>query len=1342
MNTETLLFKPNYYNKLYRTKQRAAIFLAVCVTVLFSPKLQANTSTNPVGSSLGLIGQVVTGKGNSLDSTNAIASGDTVQWTALFESKLSSPYRSTGIMTLPKNFKWLNGSVVLPPKVSLEYSKDGGTNYEMAEPSTGTTITHVRWTINPLFTLEVKPVIPSVVDFTGTGDGYRVIPYKENLYVVNHHTASTYVNCRQAADSLPCPGFQNSGLTIPSALGISAVGYSDESFVTPNRSIEYLDQKTGNLYVYGAINFDIYVRCLNLNTLKACSNQVFMGTNPNATDKAAVNPMDSIGTKYYATMSGVLSGNTLKMFCYDTATQKPCKGQPYNTDWVNQHHNTPGYAYDGKIYTSASRNGKGSQVLQCFDTKSNSPCAGLWKNSKNDMITEMSLFPHLDKKGVWTGLCTIHSGTSNNCLDLLKKPFSSTTSYRTYIANNGFYQENHGEISNGIATDSRIFLSSNDNANYNHATCFDFKTNSECFGAINDANSNKVSTYSIIKDPIRNNCMWSVGHVAKAKSFDLNTGEPCAGKPVYPPITLLDIVPNSYYNCDGSKANVTKWGAVRFSPSLVWGAGGITSAKIIILNKTNNTKVLEKNIPFGKYEVSIAEIVYRDNPELTIQLLLESNKGSSIKKEVGFDVTWEGDPIQLCFKTTAPTLDNCAVEASVVQTNTQIHTPSNSEVLNAKAGLVPGETASGVGPNPTTTTLRQYPKGSSDPTQIMQTYFDLKTFTGGLNQYKLLSDLTVSDKPVYDNQKLGFGSLFTSISGIGKSHIVYSGNFNQLSVEQKAALNKNTKGIVDNKGVERYNKMPNMRIGPVINSSPATLLKRSIVGYSEQQYPGYSAFKNTANRTETMVFYQGNDGLLRAYDVTKLSGLKAKFSFLPGSLFLKGASRYTDATLFDLRKDPFLLDATPLISDVNLSDVKTESKWSTVLVGNQGRGGSLVYALDVTKGNLGNLLFEYTADSDPTLKDLGKVVSPQPNDKVSGADQIVRLNNDRWAYIMGNGINSNKQSKLATGTAALYILYLNAKTSNKAKWLAISVPSDGSMTDPVLFNNGLSTPRPVDINDDGSVDLVYAGDIQGNLWRFDLTDMSRVKVKKIFKTTSGEPIYTAPLVTRLPAADALCKKVGGISDLKKCWMVSFGTGDLIDALGKTTEEMTGVVSNITQSLYGIYDAADDILVDSSKLMQKTINRTGAVDTEAVDYTKQQRGWRLTLPATGERVTANPVLPASGSLALFATGRPLGYSANGVCYPTEGWLTAIDVSTGQQTNSFTSSTDGPVSSIPIGQPLLGNVDINPNASTTNNTSTVFSSGSNSVANKPPSLINLNLPTIQGRISWREVFDLPK
>jgi hypothetical protein len=514
MNTDKLLFKPNYYNKLYRTKQRAAIFLAVCVTVLFSPKLQATTaiSTNPVGSSLGLIGQVV--KGNSLDSTNAIASGDTVQWTALFESKLSSPYKSMGIMALPKNFKWLNGSVVLPPKVTLEYSKDGGTKYEMAEPITGTIITHVRWTINPLVTLKTQAAVASVVDFSGAGDGYRVIPYKDNLYVVNHHISSNYINCRQAADSLPCPGFQpgkNGGLTIPSTLGISAVGYSDPSFVTPNRSIEHLDRDTGNLHVYGAVGSKVHVRCLNLNTLKACSDQVFMGTNPDDTDKAAVNPMDSIGTKYYATTPGILSGNTLKMFCYDTATKLPCTGQPYSTDWVNQNNSTPGYAYDNKIYTSAARTEKDRQVLQCFDAKLNSPCVGLWGKSTNDMITDMSLFPYLDQKGEWTGFCTaVLTGTANNCLSLLKKPFSSTPSYQTYIANNGFYKKNNGEISNGIATDSRVFLSSNED--YNHATCFDFKTNSECFGAIDDSNRNKVSTYAIIKDPIRNDCMWSVGH--------------------------------------------------------------------------------------------------------------------------------------------------------------------------------------------------------------------------------------------------------------------------------------------------------------------------------------------------------------------------------------------------------------------------------------------------------------------------------------------------------------------------------------------------------------------------------------------------------------------------------------------------------------------------------------------------------------------------------------------------------------------------------------------------------------------------------------------------------------
>ncbi|MEY3996583.1 MAG: hypothetical protein RL344_926 [Pseudomonadota bacterium] len=1336
MNTNMLLFKPNHHSKLYRTKQKVAMSLVVYIILLLSPKLQATTttSTNSLGSSLGLIGQVV--NGGNLDSTNTIASGDTVQWTALFESKLSSPYKSTGIMTLPKNFKWIKGSVVLPPKVTLEYSKDGGVIYSIDEPNTGVIITHVRWTINPILTLETQSAVNSIVDFDGTGDGYRVIPYKDNLYVVNHHIASQYINCRQVVDSKPCANFENGGLTMPSTLGTSAIEYFDGSFITPNRSIEHLDRNTGNLYVYGAINNEVYVRCLNLNTLKACSNQVFMGSNPDAIDQSAVNPMGSIGTKYYAAMSAVLQGNTLKMFCYDTATKSSCQGQPYNTDWVNQVNHTPGYVYGTKIYTSATRIGESDIVLQCFDTKFNSTCTGLWRSSTNDMITKMSIFPHLNTKGTLTGFCTVNSGNANNCLNLSKQPFSSSSNYSTYISNNGFTSKNngdHGKVSNGIVTNSRVFLSNNDETN--HATCFDFTTDKECFNAINNLNGNKVATYSIVKDPIRTNCMWSVGHTSIGKSFDLNTGADCTGEPAYPPITLLDIVPSLYYNCDGSKANISKWGAVRFSPTLIWGTDGIRSAKIIVLNKITQKIVLEKNIPFGQYEVSIAEVNYSDNPELTIQLLLDSNSAATIKQKVGFDVTWEGDPIQLCFKTTAPTLDNCAIEASVVQTNTQLGMSLPNEVLNAKVGLVPGETATGVGPNPTTTTLRQYPKGSSDSTQIMQTYFDLKSFTGGLNQYELLRDLTVSTNPVYTNKNLGLGSLFTSMNG---SHILYSNNFKKLSAAQQVALNKNTKGLTDSKGLERYNKMPNIRIGPVINSSPAILLKRAIVGYSDQQYPNYTAFKNTANRTETMVFYQGNDGLLRAYDV-KFSGLAAKFSFLPGSLFLKGASRYTDATLSDLRKDPFLLDATPLISDVNLGDSKKDDKWSTVLVGNQGRGGSLVYALDVTKGDLGSLLFEYTANTDIALKDLGKVVSPQPNDKVSGADQIVRLNNDRWAYIMGNGINSNKESRSATGTAVLYILYFNAKTSNQAKWLAVPVPSSNS-TDAVLFNNGLSTPRPVDINDDGSVDLVYAGDIQGNLWRFDLTDMSKVKVKKIFKTDSGEPIYTAPLVTRLPAADAVCKKISAIPDLKNCWMISFGTGDLIDALGKTTAEMTGVQSNATQSLYGIYDAGDGTLVDNSKLMVKSINRTGTVDKVAVDYTKQ-RGWRLTLPA-GERVTANPVLPASGSLALFATGRPLGFVAEGQCYSTEGWLTAIDVSTGQQTNSFTSPTGNPASSIPIGQPLLGSVDINPNASTTNNMSTILSPGSNPATNTAPSSINLNLPTIQGRISWREVFDLPK
>lgn len=1398
---------------LRHTKYSIRLFTILYGACISLTNAQQNIgSLNNLGSFLGVTGQILTSNNGNLDSTDAISTGDKVEWTNYFQSKLNSPYKSVGILTLPPNFKWIRGSVKLPPVATLEYKLKGSTNFVSTEPKNGDIVTEVKWTINPILTIDLKSTVNSVVNFKGTGDGYRVIPYKENLYVVNHHIGGNYLNCRNVFDDkITCLGFpdinlKTGGLAIPSKKGQKAAQGIDPNFLTPYRSIEHLDQNTGNLYIYGADQntWKISVRCINLNDLTACIDEVNMATNkmltinPNIDKNTAVNPIGSIGTKYYAIVASLETdqGNS-PILCFDTATNKPCKGQPYDIQLGFHHSWEPSYIDGANIYLGAeTKNSDRLQILHCFDTTKNKVCPGWNINNSKDLIVKSSIFPYLNKNGSFKGICTIHD---NQCIDTKKNPFTPSSNYTNFLENNGFFQTvknsariGHGSISNITVIGPRLFSSSSVTENNNYASCFDFSKNSQCFADINSSEG-QPRTYAIIKDPIRTDCMWSLGDAAMAKAFNPKTGLDCPNVINLPPKINLDVTPTDYYKCNNSKLKIDSWDKIRFSPTLKWGAGGIKNLSVRILNKDTKKELLVTSFPQGEYTLDISNTIkYSDNRNLTVELQAEldvtdQNTASTLKQEVGFDVTWKGEPVQLCFQTSAPNLNSCRLEVTVKQENTEIDSNTNNantpvlpdEVLNAKTNLTPGSTDKGTGPNVATTTLRQYPKGSSDPTQLMQTWFDLKSFTGGLNQYEL--DTTgISTAPIFKNQGLGNGIVFTSKFSNSNSlvdmvNIPYI--FQQLSNNQKTSINKNMNGIIDNKGVLRHNYMVGDRtneipkgifrkrnnvLGPVLNSSPVTLLNRSSIAYNDSQYPGYNLFKQTINRTNTMVFYQGNDGFLRAYDVIKPSssqktGLTVKFSFIPGSLFLGPVSKYTDSQLSELREDPFLLDSTPLISDVHLGDSKNESnQWKTVLVGNQGRGGSLVYALDVTSGSLDNLLFEYTANSHTELKDLGKVVSPQFNDKVSGADQIVRLTNNRWAYIMGNGINSHEVSGSATGTAVLYLFYLNAnkKTATKDKWLAIPVPFIDK-NDPVLSKNGLNTPRPVDINGDGNIELIYAGDIQGNLWRFDVSDLSKIKVTKLFKTANGEPIYTAPLVTPLPSADKLCiPKINNLPDLTQCWLVSFGTGDLIDVLGGTTDTITGIKSNNnTQSLYSIYDAGDGRLVNHSQLVSKEIinnaNNTRSIPNTVIEYGSGAngiRGWRLQL-SPGERLTTNPILPSSGNMALFATGRPLGYQdtqVNGTCYPSQAWLTTINLGAGVGENSLKDNSGNLTASLPINEaPILGSININPNASRSSNTSTLITRGDNIINNNnTPSSISLVLPTIQGRISWREVFDLPK
>lgn len=170
---------------------------------------------------------------------------------------------------------------------------------------------------------------------------------------------------------------------------------------------------------------------------------------------------------------------------------------------------------------------------------------------------------------------------------------------------------------------------------------------------------------------------------------------------------------------------------------------------------------------------------------------------------------------------------------------------------------------------------------------------------------------------------------------------------------------------------------------------------------------------------------------------------------------------------------------------------------------------------------------------------------------------VVRTNSDRenesWCVIFGNGYDS------ANNNAVLFIL--NPKTGDIIRKIIADNPSVGS-------GNGLSSPVAVDVNADSKVDFVYAGDLKGNMWKFDLTADSASRWAVAYNDGSyDQPLFTAegpdgseqPITTK----PEVMFHPGGHG-----MIVMFGTGKL---LGNSDFS-----DNTTQTVYGIWDYGDRV----------------------------------------------------------------------------------------------------------------------------------------------------------------------
>ncbi len=431
-------------------------------------------------------------------------------------------------------------------------------------------------------------------------------------------------------------------------------------------------------------------------------------------------------------------------------------------------------------------------------------------------------------------------------------------------------------------------------------------------------------------------------------------------------------------------------------------------------------------------------------------------------------------------------------------------------------------------------------------------------------------------------------------------------------------------------------------LGDIVNSSPIFVGDHNSNNFGFNALPGtegssYFAFQNSDSGKggrQKMLYVGANDGMLHGFNAD--TGAEV-FAYIPIGVYENLA--LLSHPSYEHR---YYVDASPRVSDAYLS-----GSWKTILVASTGAGGRSVFALDITDPDnmsASKFLWEFSTANDANDK-LGVALSEPVIARVKAGNQ--------WVAIFGNGFNSND-------TIKLFVV-------NLATGELITAIDTGYSGD----NNGLASVVPLDIGGDKITDYVYAGDLQGNLWKFDLStdlaadwDVSRDsnnEPQPLFVATDAngnrQPITTRPVVGKHASGSPI---------------ILFGTGSYFTVADGITPSNPQI-----QSFYGIRDLG--AAVSRGDLLAQSIEYQGSASFEnsGDTITRQVRtvsnnqasasdfpGWYINLippnstSGYGERSVSSPLL-RDGRI-IFNTIIP---DSNACRHGGKSWLMEMDANNG-------------------------------------------------------------------------------
>ncbi len=422
------------------------------------------------------------------------------------------------------------------------------------------------------------------------------------------------------------------------------------------------------------------------------------------------------------------------------------------------------------------------------------------------------------------------------------------------------------------------------------------------------------------------------------------------------------------------------------------------------------------------------------------------------------------------------------------------------------------------------------------------------------------------------------------------------------------------------------------KVGDILNSQPELTVAASF-GYTRlspaqgggSTGPGsYGQYLRDKRNKVPVLFVGSNDGMLHALD-SRASGGDVLFSIIPNSVI--GSLKELPKKNYQHR---YFVDGTPVQADVRIG-----SAWRTILLSSNGAGGKSIMALDVT--NAGSS-FSPTSDFlwEFQNANLGHVLNPP---------RAAVLEGGNWVVVAGNGVNS--------GDHRSRLFVLNAATGAIISQLAVG---SGSATAP----NGLTSAVPVDTDFNGMADAIYGGDMQGNLWKFNVSASGTVSV-----ANSGNPLFVATDAggNRQPISGSVDVALHHISGQ----MVLFGTGKYFEVGDNLAD-----ASSQVQSFYGIWDKNDGSAVSRSQLQPQVLAQVSlsggglgrTVSDNPVNW-DSQRGFLIDLripgggaSTFGERAIGRPRVQLGN--VLFTSYRPVG----DICNPGgDNWVYVVNLLTG-------------------------------------------------------------------------------